>query len=416
MATRTSKEILVIGAGIVGTCTALELALRGHKVTLMDRRLPGLETSYGNAGVIQREAVEPYAMPRDWRFLLAAAMGRTPDVHYHVAGVLAAWPQLWQYWRASAPARHREASRDYAALIAHATSEHQRMLDLAGANALVQRNGLRLIYRSAALLDDAVRDAARIEREYGIAFSAVDGAQLQVAEPAFRIPLAGAVHWLDSWSVSDPSLVVARYAQLFSAVGGRFVLGNAGSLRQLGAGWQADSVEGKVEASQAVVALGPWAGPFTRRLGYRLPLFVKRGYHRHFVNGATVAVPTLDAERGYVMSAQKNGLRITTGAEIAEIDAAPTPRQLALAEAEAARLLDLGEPVESIPWLGSRPCVADMKPIIGKAGSHTGLWFNFGHGHQGFTLGPASARLLADLIDGGTPYIDAAGYSPERFG
>jgi D-amino-acid dehydrogenase len=382
----------------------------------MDRRLPGLETSYGNAGVIQREAVEPYAMPRSLRFLLAAALGRTPDVHYHVAGLLAAWPQLWQYWRASAPHRHRQASGDYAALIAHATSEHQRMLDLAGANALVQRQGLRLVYRSAGLLDEALKDAARIEREYGIAFRAMDGAQLQAAEPGFRIPLAGAVHWLDSWSVSDPSLVVERYARLFTALGGRFVLGNAGSLRQAGAGWQADTVEGRVEASQAVVALGPWAGPFTRRLGYRLPLFVKRGYHRHYVNGATVAVPTLDAERGYVMSAQKKGLRITTGAEIADIDATPTPRQLALAEAAAAGLLALGEPVESTPWLGSRPCVADMKPIIGKAGRHDGLWFNFGHGHQGFTLGPASARLLADLIDGGTPYTDAAGYAPGRFG
>ncbi len=410
------KEILVVGAGMVGTCTALELALRGHTVTLMDRRQPGCETSYGNAGVIQREAVEPYAMPRDFRFLFAAALGRSADVRCHAAGLLAALPQLWQYWRASTPRRHRVISRDYAALIAHATSEHARLLALAQADELVQRKGLRLVYRSGRLLDDALRDSERLRHDYGIAFAALDGPELARAEPAFRIPLAGAIHWLDSWSVSDPGLLVERYAGLFARLGGRFVSGDAASLRAAGAGWQADSSEGKVEAGQAVVALGPWAGAFTRRLGYRLPLFVKRGYHRHYAGGATIGVPMLDAERGYVLSPQRRGLRITTGAEIARIDAAPTPHQLALAETEAARLLDLGRPVEAQPWMGSRPCVADMKPVIGATGRHPGLWFNFGHGHQGFTLGPASARLLADLIEGATPYIDPAGYSPARFG
>ncbi|MNR28202.1 D-amino acid dehydrogenase small subunit [compost metagenome] len=115
------------------------------------------------------------------------------------------------------------------------------------------------------------------------------------------------------------------------------------------------------------------------------------------------------------MSSQQRGLRITTGAEIARMDAPSTPRQLAGAEAEVRKLLNLGLPVEAQPWLGSRPCCADMKPVIGRAQRHKGLWFNFGHGHHGFTLGPASARLLADLIEGGTPYTEATAFSPSRF-
>lgn len=400
---------------MVGTCTALELVLRGHRVTLMDRRPPGSETSYGNAGVIQREAVEPYGFPRDWSTLLAAALGRRLDVRYHLGALLAALPQLLRYWRNSAPDRHPAISRQYAGLIAHATVEHQRYLTLAGAEDLVRRNGLRMIFRRQQVLDQALCNAERLQREYGIAFAAMDEWQLAAAEPAFQRPLAGAVHWLDSWSISDPGELVERYARLFRQRGGRWALGNAMSLRQTDTGWKVDSSEGVLCARHAVVALGPWADDCIRQQGYRLPLFVKRGYHRHYVGGATVSLPTLDAERGYVLAPQQRGLRLTTGAEIAGMDALPTPSQLTGAEAEARQLLELGHAVESPPWLGRRPCSADMKPVIGPAPRHKGLWFNFAHGHQGFTLGPASARLLADQIEGRAPYCEASGFLPSRF-
>ena len=111
------QDILVLGAGMVGTCSALELQLRGHRVTLVDRVAPGRETSYGNAGVIQREAVEPYAMPRDWPTLFSAALRLGLDVNYHFDGLMSAWPQLRRYWQASAPAQHLLISQQYASLI-----------------------------------------------------------------------------------------------------------------------------------------------------------------------------------------------------------------------------------------------------------------------------------------------------------
>ena len=409
------QDILVFGAGMVGTCTALELQLRGHRVALIDRVAPGRETSYGNAGVIQREAVEPYAMPRDWPTLLSVALRRGLDVNYHVAGLLSAWAHLRRYWQASAPARHRLISRQYASLIEHSTLEHGRLMELAGAQDLVRREGLRLIYRSEPAMAAALRHSERLRHDYGIAFAALDTLALARAEPALRAPLAGAVHWLDSWSVSDPGGLVERYAALFVRRGGVLLRGRAESLRASPQGWQAETDGGRAVGQQAVLALGPWSGAFLRRLGYRWPLFVKRGYHRHYVGGATLDLVTLDAERGYVLAPQRQGLRLTSGAEIARQDARATPRQIDGAEMEARQLLDLGQPVEREPWLGSRPCSADMKPLIGPAPRHAGLWVNCGHGHQGFTLGPASARLLADLIEGRAPYVESKGFSPSRF-
>jgi len=408
-------EITVLGAGMVGTCTALHLAQRGHAVTLVDRCAPGRETSYGNAGIIQREAVEPYAFPRDIDTLWRVATGGGMDVHYHLNALPALLPRLWRYWYASAPQRYGAIAQAYSQLIAHCLDEHQALITASGADDLVQRQGYRQAYRTRAAFEDAALDAERAAQRYGVRYAVEDSAALARAETGLRTTLAGAVHWLDPWSVSDPGELVSRYARHFQALGGRCVEGDAATLQRRESGWQVQTAHGTLTAQHAVIALGPWSDGVLRHLGYRLPLFIKRGYHQHFTGGPGLRQPLLDAERGFVLAPMAQGIRLTTGAEFARLDTAPTPVQLALATRAARELIDLPQPVETQAWLGNRPCMADMTPVIGAAPRHPGLWFNFGHGHQGFTLGPISGRLLADLLEGATPPLDPTPYRPSRF-
>jgi D-amino-acid dehydrogenase len=408
------SEIVILGAGKVGGGAALHLVKRGHSVTVLERRSPGRETSFGNAGIIQREAVEPYAFPREWLTLVRVALKLGLDVHSHLSALppIARW--LHAYWRASAPDRYPSIAAGSASLIAHCLTEHATLIDESGAGDLVTRNGYRHVFRTAAAFDEAVRDAERIQREYGVRHAVEDSATLARNEPALVRRIAGAVHWLDPWCVSDPGGLVERYAQLLTRLGGRIVNAEVRTLQRAGAGWRVGTTTHDIEAEHVVVALGPWSDALLQSLGYRLPLFVKRGYHRHYTGGIRPATPLFDMEKGFVLVPAAKGVRLTTGAEFASIAAESTPRQLQRAEPVARELLDLPHPVEAEPWLGNRPCTADMKPVIGP-GREKGLWFDFGHGHQGFTLGPASGRLLADLIDGRTPYVDPAPFAPARF-
>lgn len=410
-----TRSVLVLGAGMVGTCTALHLQLRGFEVTLVDRRAPGQETSFGNAGIIQREAVEPYAFPREAGFVLNAALGRGAEVHWHARGLWQMGGALLRYFKNSHPDAHARATQAYSRLIAHATHEHAALIEPAGAQDLIAREGFRFAFRTAQALDEAVQRAQHLESEFGVRHHAEDGAALARAEPALRKPLAGALHWLDPWSVNDPGELVRRYANLFVARGGRVLTGDALTLQASGAGWSVLTQQGRAEAEQVVLALGPWAGDFMGALGYRLPLFIKRGYHQHYRSPVSLRQPLLDAERGYVLAPMQRGLRLTTGAEFAPINAPPTPVQLHQAEALARGLLDLGDALPEPPWLGARPCTADMLPVMGPAPRHKGLWFNFGHAHQGFTLGPVVGRLLAEMIDGQRTWIDPTPYLPARF-
>ena len=163
------------------------------------------------------------------------------------------------------------------------------------------------------------------------------------------------------------------------------------------------------------MTLGPWSPDLLHKFGYRIPLVRKRGYHMHYSGGASLDLPLVDKGRGYAMGPMAKGIRITTGAELTGPDALATPVQLASAEASARELLDLGKRAEPEPWFGTRPCTPDMVPVLGPAPRHRGLWMNFGHGHQGFTLGPATGRLLAEMMSGETPSIDPTPYRPERF-
>jgi len=410
-----NTSILVLGAGMVGTCTALHLQQRGFDVTLVDRQSPGQETSMGNAGLIQCEAVEPYAFPREFGFWWNVARGKGAQVHWHARGLWQMAESLLRYLQHSHPSRHTLATQAYSRLIALSTVEHEPLILAARAQDLVAREGFRFVFRTTQAFDKAVQRAEDLHARFGVRSHTENTDQLAQAEPGLRKPMAGAVHWLDSWSVNDPGGLVARYAQLFMARNGRVMTGDASSLRAQGKGWLVHTTDGPVQAQQAVLALGPWADSLIRTLDYRFPLFIKRGYHQHYTAPAGVRLPLLDAERGYALAPMQRGLRLTTGAEFARLDASPTPVQLAKAEAMARELIELGQPLAEPPWLGARPCVADMLPVMGPAPRHPGLWFNFGHAHQGFTLGPVAGRLLAEMINGEPPCVDPSPYAPQRF-
>jgi D-amino-acid dehydrogenase len=166
------------------------------------------------------------------------------------------------------------------------------------------------------------------------------------------------------------------------------------------------------------VAMGPWSDLVFRRFGYSIPLGVKRGYHLHLAprGNAVLNHPVLDSDLGYLLAPMNRGIRLTTGVEFARRDAPPTPIQLRQALPRAHALFPLGEALDAKPWMGARPCLPDMLPVIGEAPRHAGLWFDFGHQHHGLTLGPATGRLLAEMMTGEAPFVDPKPFAVERFG
>lgn len=412
-----ARSVIVLGAGMVGVSVALHLRRRGFEVVLLDRQGPGEGASFGNGGLIQREAVLPHPFPRGFGEIRRIAANRSIDVSFHPLALPGFASPLLQYWWHSEPTRYRHAVEAHAALIETCLDEHLAFARGTPAMALLRPIGWMRLYSSPALLDSALALAEAARREHDVNFVALDGPGLAAAEPHLLVARAGAIHWTDPLSVSDPHALTLAYAGMFTAEGGRFVLGDATTLARAGAGWRVQSEAGPVEAEQVVVALGAHAVEVTRRLGYAPPLFGKRGYHMHYraQGNAVLNRPVLDTESGFLLAPMRAGIRLTTGAEFARTDAPPTPVQLERAEPVARTLFPLAERVEGAPWMGVRPCMPDMLPVIGPMPGQQGAWCAFGHAHQGLTLGPTTGRLLADMMAGDAPFLNPEPYRPDRF-
>jgi len=408
------KSCVVIGAGMVGTSTALHLRQRGHEVVLIDRSEPGQQTSFGNAGLIQREAAEPYPFPRELGKIWQVASGQGFDIAWRASALLHVLPQLLAYAWHSQPQRHARVASHYGALIAACITEHDALVRSAGAQDLIDTRGYRKIYRTASAFEQAARDAERLARTWVIDNRVEDGAELARREPGLKQRLAGAIHHASTWSVRDPGALVQAYAADFVAQGGQLMRAEVQALEPQHKGWNLRTSKGPLSAQDVVVAQGPWSQDLLAALGYRFPMFVKRGYHQHYDGAHGLNGPVFDAQKGYLLVPMRAGLRLTTGAELALRDDAPQPTQLAPAQACARTLVELGQPSPLAPWMGSRPCMPDMLPVMGPAPHHSGLWLNFGHGHQGFTLGPVAGRLLAEMISDQPCFLDPAPYAATR--
>jgi D-amino-acid dehydrogenase len=401
-------DAIVLGAGIVGTSIALHLVKRGLSVALIDRAGLGEQTSYGNAGIIEGNTVFPPAFPSDPAALLRIALKRAGEANYHLSFLPQILPWLRAFRAASSPDRLAETARLIRPLFAHAVAEHEALMAESGATHFLRKTGW---------LFKALQSEFDLAAKFGLPLQTLDTAGALALEPSLNPVFGQAVFWPQAASVSDPFGVTRAYAARFGALGGLTLTGDARSLHRAGRNWRLETNEGGVDAPQVVVALGPWAGDLLEPLGLRLPLMVKRGYHRHFhtQGSAALARPVLDANAGYVITPMAQGIRMTTGVEFAARDAVPTPVQFDRLMPKARELFPLGERADAKTWLGARPCFPDSRPVIGRAPGIDGLWLAIGHAHWGLTIGPATGRMIAEMMTGQTPFCDPAPYRAERF-
>jgi D-amino-acid dehydrogenase len=412
-------KVIVVGAGMVGTSIAWHLQKHGAQVLLLDKKSPGSETSYGNAGLIQREAIHVHPFPRHLAELIRVLPNKNTDIRYRWPAVMRYHQALLQYWQFSVPSSVQQIEKEWKTLIEHCTREHQEMITAAGAEDLIRRDGWIEMHRSQEKFEAAIA-AAKNSREQGIEHTVLTIDALKILEPNGNFDdFIGAIHWSNSWQVSNPGALVKAYAKSFQDMQGTIGECTVKEIRPEGDGWQVITDQDSFYSDDIVIAAGPWSNQLIKPLGYDLPLFPMRGYHQHFETTPqnTINHSLVDMDKGFVMGPMQQGIRVTTGAEMTLMDAPKDLGQLQAVLRFAKEVLPLHDAVEDEVevWAGARPCMPDMKPVIGAAGNHDHLWFAFGHGHQGFTLGPITGRIVEELIHNKPLSVDVNPFSAQRF-
>ncbi|HEY9271146.1 FAD-dependent oxidoreductase [Achromobacter sp.] len=412
------KQVVVLGAGIVGVCCALELQRRGMSVTLVDRQEPGLETSLGNAGVIARSSLMPFNHPGLWAQLPRLLKNDTVQFRYKLSYLAQNLGWATRFLLSARPAVFKQTVAALDGLIRLSAPEHMRLLNESGAAHRLRDTGWIFLYRSEQGWNSGEL-SRKTFAQYQVPTQTLAPGELAEIEPALA-PIFQRALWIQgSYSVDDPHEVVAAYAALFRRAGGGFRHLTASAIRREGQGWIVQGAQGSesLAADQLVVALGPWSKNLLKTTGIDLPMAFERGYHMHFsgVDGASLTRPVYDTGGGYVLSPMARGLRLTTGVELDACEAPARPLQLDLAEARAREAFPLDRRLDSDAWLGRRPTLPDSRPMIGEAPRHPGLWLALGHQHIGFSTAPGTARILGELMcdSGATSRHEA--FRPGRF-
>jgi D-amino-acid dehydrogenase len=407
-------DVVVLGAGIVGVSAAYAARARGLSVVLVDRREPGSETSYGNAGIISRGSITPLNNPSLWKSLPKYLSNRHAALRWNPlwAAQNAGW--VVRFLAESAASRLSPRRGALNGLIGESARLHREWIVQAGAGHRLRETGSLKAWRSDSVA--SAKQEQALLAEYGIASQVLDRQAISAIEPHI-VPVykVGLLH-SDTASVDSPGAVVKAYAQMFAGAGGEIRPSDVTAIAPDGDGWRVMLSSDEIAARHVVVALGPWSADLLRPLGYRVPLATERGYHREFKPnpGRSLRRPIYDIDGAFFVTPMERGIRVSSGVELTDRDAPSSFAQIEQVVPLAREVVEFGEPVGDV-WRGARPTLPDSLPMIGPAPRHPGLWLAFGNQHIGFTTGPGTGAAIAAMIAGAPPPFDVTAFSPGRY-
>jgi D-amino-acid dehydrogenase len=418
-----SLHVVVIGAGIVGASSTLELLRDSHRVTIVDPGTPGGEqaASYGNAGWLSPCSVVPLSMPGLWRKVpsyLADPLGPLAIRWSYLPSLL---PWLLRFLRAGASeARLEFAARAMRALVADAPERHRRLAEEAGVSELIQRQGLLYVFPSRA---DFAADALawRLRRDNGVQWIELNENELRQREPHLDRRYTFGVLVETGGHCRDPGAYVGALIRHAEAQGAQLHHGEALGFDLQGGRLKAvRTATTSIACDKAVICAGARSKALAGAVGDRVPLETERGYHAMIpTSGVGPRHPTMPSDGKMGITMMQGGLRVAGQVELAGLHAAPNWKRAQILRDFALRaypgLQHELQPERIRFWMGHRPATPDSLPCIGVASGCADVVHAYGHGHIGLVSGPMTGRLVADLIAQGEPVINPAPYSAQRF-
>ncbi len=409
-----TKTAIVVGNGVVGLNVAIALQRRGTQVTIVAPDAPWRGASWGNAGHLAVEQVEPLAS--------LATVRSVPRRLFSRGGALALPPRAFATWlpfslrmlRASLPARFARGKTALTAALATAIPAWRRVLDEAGAPELLRIDGHFVVWETP---ESATRGRAAWHIADTGTATVRDASTTEVArlQALTRVPIAGAIRFEGSGQIADTGALGELLVARFVAAGGVMVHGRVRAIADRDERARVTLDDGAtLDAEVAVVAAGAASAALVAPLGLRAPLIAERGYHIEGDPGDWPAdmPPVVFEDRAMIVTRFTGRLRAASIVEFAAVDTPPDPRKWTRLRAHVAALgLSLREPVA--PWIGARPTLPDYLPAIGRRGA---VAYAFGHQHLGLTLSATSGEALAALLHGQAPGFDLAPFDLVRFG
>jgi D-amino-acid dehydrogenase len=417
------KSVIVVGAGIIGISTALNLQRLGHQVTVFDPRGPAGGASFGNGGAMAASGIIPLNTPGIiGRGLKMLADPKQPlFIKWRYLPKIMPW--LLKFASYATPAQTERTAMALASLVMTSHSEHAALSRGTPAERYLKQTDYAFLYPSeAAYQGDAY--AYALKRKAGIKWHTVEGSSLRSYDPALEQSDGFCVVYddADHAVLTDPGKYVEGLASGFEALGGRVVKAAVDDI-QIKTDESGDSKAAGVMAGgtfhgcdQLLLAAGAWSKSLALKLGLNLPLETERGYHLELWEPNVEMKRSILVSQGkFVVTPMEGRLRCAGIDEFGGLEAGPSPHGPELLEYWVKRTMPALNWKRTSNWLGFRPTLPDSLPLIGPAPKIANAYLSFGHHHLGMTAGPKTGRLLASMMSGAAMNEDMTPFSPSKW-
>jgi D-amino-acid dehydrogenase len=415
-------KVLILGSGVIGVTSAYFLAEAGHEVTVIDRQPgPALETSFANAGEISPGYSSPWAGPGvpvkalKWLTMKHGPLVIRPGFDRHM------WSWMLKMLR-NCTAERYAVNKSRMVPIAEYSRDVLKALRSTTNIAYDERaKGTLQLFRTQKQLDSIGGDV-EVLKQTGVPFEVLDPEGCIAAEPglgAVREKFVGGLR-LPGDETGDCQMFTERLAEIATAAGVKFEYGVTltGIETAQGKVNGVTTSAGPRRADAYVMALGSYSPIWMRKLGQPIPVYPVKGYSITVpIVNASAAPESTIMDETYKIAITRLGDRIRVGGT-AEISGYNLSLNDARRETLVHSVTDLfpgaGDISKATFWTGQRPMTPDGPPIIGLS-KYANLYLNTGHGTLGWTMSCGSARVLADIVSGRAPDIDASALGPQRY-
>lgn len=409
-----NSEIIVVGGGAVGLCTALRLRAENREVLLIDRDEPGSGASRGNAGVLANYECIPIGTPSVLKSLPRLLFDPSSPLSISPAAVPRLLPWLLRFTRASFDRPCRAGAATLSELLKRSLTAYEPLIELSGTHSLLQRKGALHIFKSKRELDAADWDR-QLRHTCGIRQMLLDRRDIESLESAIPVDYTHGILFPDAAHLTDPFELMRGLARAFLERGGKILRGSITAVRPSDRHVILTGDDIQLRAGTAIIALGAWSAHLARQIGDRIPLETERGYHIEFpTNAPLLSRPVCPVALGFYLTPMEGRLRAAGTVELSNLTRPANPRRLQLIERSTRQLFPDLAPARS-NWLGFRPSLPDSIPAIGRSPRARNVIYAFGHGHLGVTLAAETARIVTDFIMGNRDAPELISLSPARF-
>lgn len=412
------KKVLIIGGGIVGLCSAYFLQKEGHQVTVVDKSDMSSGASYVNAGYITPSHIIPLASPGmifkgiKWMFNPASPFYLKPrwDTDF------LKWS--WYFHRSSTKEKVEVAGpwiKEINIMSRELFTDIKNSGDLGDFQ--LERNGLLMLYKTEKEGDYEMKVAKKASF-LGLEVQLLDKKALDLLQPNVTMDVKGAIHY-ECDGHTTPTEFMEKMINHLRKVG---VLIQSGEevtdfLMINGNVDQVVTDKGSYKVDELVLASGSWSEMLSKKLKVRLPLQAGKGYRINVARPTGITIPAILMEAKVAVTPMKDYTRFAGTMEFSGINNIIRKERVeAIAKAATGFYPDIkiNEEEKAAAQSGLRPVSPDGLPYIGKCGRIKNMTFATGHAMMGWSLGPATGKLVSEIISDKKTGMNINAFSPDR--